>query len=730
MPVASAIGTALAGALSGFLGLIFNVLGTITGALLWLAVSVFNLVISPDFITVAGEPISYTDPSKNPFIAIGWELTRDFSNIIIVLALVVIGLGTALRLTGYQAQKTLPALILIALLINFTPIICGLVVDAANILMNFFTKEGFAAGNSFINMTTSQWANIRALTGTKLYDPISSNKAIAAAVASLMIVVFNLVASLIYLVFAFLLTLRYIAIWVIVILSPLAFVSYILPDTRKLWHDWWKQLIQWSFIGVVAAFFLYLSDHMLWATKSILFESAKDVGSAPGLAQIFNNIMPYGIVIVFLVIGLQLSLSSSAAGAKGALNFVQKSGKTVGGWAGKRSLAFARDKTPEGVRRWAERQAAAKKWGEGEKGIKGALKRAASDPLTRARRGMGGLMVSGFNEKLDTGKSYETAKKQDTAKNLEDYRKAISEAEKAGTMKAMVEKGQLNDALDKSKFGNSALTEGELLKTYEKAAKMGDFDTIGGIERSLVNNPEAVANFAGILHKMDRNKYDENGLTKEDRLEYKNYRHKIMGGVRTADDMKQLQKGWYDNEDLMEYANSSFGAHQITQAAMVHGKSFTDKFTNFAQRRGPDWYTEVIKREDGSYKMRNAGAIQFLSSNGAMSLGIGVTSFNQNNINRKVFAGRMVEQHPELGPVHAQYSAIQDMKKHIKREAKKGAYGPDLQQIGNAQVRIAEESLENKLNDLYGKNPDLEKEWDGFIERTEGVGKRKGRRNR
>jgi len=684
------------------------------------------LVISPDFITVAGQPISFTDPSKNPFLEVGWTLTRDFANIIIVLALVVIGLGTALRLAGYQAQKALPGLILIALLINFTPVICGLIVDAANILMNFFVEEGFSAGNSFVNLAVSQWSNIGSLAGgLKLWDPIASNEAIAASTASLMIVAFTLMASLVYLLFSVLFTLRYIAIWILVILSPLAFACYILPNTRKIWDQWWQQFIQWSFIGVVAAFFLYLADHMLYATQEILFETAKDVGSAPGLSQIFNNIMPYGIVLAFLFIGLMLSMSSSAAGAKQIVSLAKQSGKTVGTWAGRQGKAFVRDKTPEGVRRWGERQAAAKKWGEGEKGAKGALKRAVSDPLTRVRRGMGGLVVSGFNEKLDTAKNYENAKKQDVSGNLASYRRATSEAEKTGIMKAMVEKGQMNDALDTGKFGKSALTQGEVLKTYEKAVKIGEEETSEGMERAMVGNQEIINSFASIRHKND-SKFDEKGLTTEDRDKgYKDYNHKIIAKADTAEKMRQFNKKWHLNDSNMEAFHSSASGNQIQQATILYGKSFSDKFIKGVQDRGVDWY---FQQDSITKKMRNPDIPRYLTSSGAQSLGVGLTDVSNNEINKKFIAGRAIEKHPEFMPLYEHHSAIKDAEKHLNRELKKGA-NADPGAVNNFRVKINDKkaSLQNNLNVLFGQKPELEKEWDDLMEKLE---QKKQRRRR
>lgn len=321
---------AIASVFAKLFGLIANIFGTITGAFLGLSVLIFNWVASDSFIS-----LSYTQ-LDNPFIEVGWTLTRDLTNIFFVIALIVIGLGTALRITGYQAQKALPLLVIIALLINFTPVILGLIVDASNIAMNFFLQGGYAGSTSFANYATSQWSNLSAF--FDLDDFWNPTKNIAAAAGSIVLIGFNLMAAIVYGSFALLFILRYIAIWTLVILSPFAFASYILPATRQVWSMWWKQFIQWSIIGVIAAFFLYLGDHLIRiaSASGFLEGSISEISNAPGLAPIINGILPYFIAIAFLFIGLFASITFSPQGAsaiiKGGQRAAQTGGKVAGGW--------------------------------------------------------------------------------------------------------------------------------------------------------------------------------------------------------------------------------------------------------------------------------------------------------------------------------------------------------------------------------------------------------------
>ena len=82
---------------------------------------------------------------------------------------------------------------------------------------------------------------------------------------------YNVMTGLVLMLYLFLFLFRVIALWILLILSPLAFACYILPNTKKYFEMWWQAFVQWCFIGVTAAFFIYLSSQMLVAINTIKF---------------------------------------------------------------------------------------------------------------------------------------------------------------------------------------------------------------------------------------------------------------------------------------------------------------------------------------------------------------------------------------------------------------------------------------------------------------------------
>jgi len=126
--------------------------------------------------------------------------------------------------------------------------------------------------------------------------------------------------------------------WILVILSPIAFVSYILPITRRggsllSWRTWWEQLVAWAIIGIIAAFFLYLGFTMIAMINAnprefVCLPGDKDCGS--GGLGLMNNILPYLIPLILLLIAQRETKRTSAMFAKEAIEMTEKVGKAAG----------------------------------------------------------------------------------------------------------------------------------------------------------------------------------------------------------------------------------------------------------------------------------------------------------------------------------------------------------------------------------------------------------------
>jgi len=285
-------------------------------------ISLGFLKLSEIILTWSVDPELFGNVTDSEFVMTAWGMVRDFSNMFFVLIFVAIGIATALRIKEYEIKKTLPRLLGVAVLINFSPVICGLVIDAANIFMNFFLTAGATgfndaislsstAGDKFLTTMTSAWGS-----WSQFYNGVFFFRLLG-------VLLFNIFGAIVLLLFAMLFLVRNIAIWLLVILSPLAFFSYILPATKKIIFDKWrKEFVKWSFVGVTGAFFIYLSQLMLSVQIGRIKgppTETMEMGDS-GLSALIVSTIP----ILFLLIGFFVTLSTSAAGAKSVISLAKK----------------------------------------------------------------------------------------------------------------------------------------------------------------------------------------------------------------------------------------------------------------------------------------------------------------------------------------------------------------------------------------------------------------------
>ncbi len=352
--------------------------------------------------------IVYTDPSRNDLIRAGWTLTRDIANIGFILGLIYIGLATALQWAGFNTKKAFAYLLIMALFVNFTPLICGIVVDAANLLTNFFLR-GLTQWNTLLDVFLLNAAGWKGLVGPLDWRPMA---------LFLLLIALGFVGGGILLLYALLLFARVFVIWILVILSPLAFVAYIFPTTRRWFTTWWHQLIQWSFIGAIGGFFLYLG-HLTLALGDKL-----NLQESIGTSEFTVNAEVASVLgaLIFMLIGLYTTLQTSAMGADRIIAFGKKIGKKAPGVIGKGgirgiggAIVGAREATEKARREGKGR--AGRTWA----GFKGALKGIA----TPAGREVGEESFWHFLEKAHVVSPgfYERKKR----KELNEYVKAMKE---------------------------------------------------------------------------------------------------------------------------------------------------------------------------------------------------------------------------------------------------------------------------------------------------------------
>lgn len=235
-----------------------------------------------------------------------WKFVRDLANMIIVLGFVVVGIATALRIQSYAAKQLLMKLVFVAVIVNFSGLFCGMIIDASNITMNGMSK--IVPGSGDKNACTGDKNNAGCVIMNNLANK-SEEILVAKPIKTYlgMSFIFGLIylgVALTFLYLSAVLIARYAILVFLFVLSPLAFAFWIFPATQKWFTEWWQTFLKWAFVGVFTSFVLSIS-----ATLVKLIN--KDT-------PIFPLICYSALILIFLYIGFKKTSESSGIASMAA----------------------------------------------------------------------------------------------------------------------------------------------------------------------------------------------------------------------------------------------------------------------------------------------------------------------------------------------------------------------------------------------------------------------------
>ena len=176
-----------------------------------------------------------------------WETFRNIANVVLIIIFLVIIFSqlTGYGIDNYGIKKMLPKLIVMAVLINLSYILCELAVDLSNILGvgldNLFRglAGDYADQTSTYDIVFTLLASVAGAAGAAvyIYDTVTTGGGTALVVA----LVFALLGAIVIaFLFLAMVGLRMIIVVVFTVISPVAFALYILPNTQSLFKKWWK----------------------------------------------------------------------------------------------------------------------------------------------------------------------------------------------------------------------------------------------------------------------------------------------------------------------------------------------------------------------------------------------------------------------------------------------------------------------------------------------------------
>lgn len=293
--------------------------------------------------------------TTSPIVIIGWPIIRDLANMFFALILLVISFATILRIETYGMKQVLWRLVVAALLINFSLVIAGVIIDGSNVLTNFFIRGNFTLqsgekadisaaiynGLKLQNLYNTDIKNVADQSSTPIGGGDAKvNSQLKILLNILLGSVFMIVTSFVLFAAAILFIIRMIALWILLIFAPLAWLAMILPATRSLWSKWWHEFTKWIIFAPVYAFFIYLTVAVI--NKNILAKTLEQGQAAytdNGLAitsflgSNIGFVANYIILIIFMLAGLIFARQSGIAGANTVTSMGKAYGRFFSRWA-------------------------------------------------------------------------------------------------------------------------------------------------------------------------------------------------------------------------------------------------------------------------------------------------------------------------------------------------------------------------------------------------------------
>lgn len=206
------------------------------------------------------QPLNVDTGNANNTTYQAWSAMRNLANVAFVIAFLIIIFSqlTNMGVSNYGVKKMLPRLVVAAILVNLSYWITALAIDISNIVgSNIYSILRSPAGIPIGNITAvgNLWENVLGglLAGGTILGVTAGGVALAAAgtaavaaagtVVMWAAITFVLAALLAIIVAFIILAARQALIIILVVLSPLAFVAFLLPNTEKLFTSWRKALL-------------------------------------------------------------------------------------------------------------------------------------------------------------------------------------------------------------------------------------------------------------------------------------------------------------------------------------------------------------------------------------------------------------------------------------------------------------------------------------------------------
>ena len=214
----------------------------LTRASTGIVVGMYNFM-QENFLNIKSDQL-FSNSGKGAEVYKNWSSFRDMANVffVIMIAIIIFSQVTSMGISNYGIKKMLPKIIIYAILVNISWYIAVMAVDISNIagstIFNWLVKDGWQFSDA-AKGTESPVESI--LTGTATNAGLIVAAGVTAALVSGgTILLFMISAAMALVTTLLILMIREAAVVVLVVISPLAFVMGLLPNTEGFLKKWMR----------------------------------------------------------------------------------------------------------------------------------------------------------------------------------------------------------------------------------------------------------------------------------------------------------------------------------------------------------------------------------------------------------------------------------------------------------------------------------------------------------
>ena len=277
---------------------------------------------------------------RSAFVVQGWGLVRDFCNLFFIFILLYVAFSTILNVHNFNTKQIIINVVVIGLFINFSLFATQLIIDASNITARVFYNSdaikitengangvteatpGLVVGEggviplsaALVNKVNPQNLILHSKEVNNIPDKEGRAKSNADAAENLgagsfiLIVIIasavNIVGIIVFLSVGLMFIARVIGLWLAMIMAPLAFFTYILPEQMagiKMigWKNWWPETFKLAFLAPVFMFFMYIILKFL--SLDLIADVSNKTISKDGLGFFVATLIPFAFIMILML---------------------------------------------------------------------------------------------------------------------------------------------------------------------------------------------------------------------------------------------------------------------------------------------------------------------------------------------------------------------------------------------------------------------------------------------